>query len=129
MADKITVPRPAPDECVIAVCTEDGAVAWVKGSKASIPVLLAQLIPVIEENEQRVHDSVDLEASSQCRTMAAQGNTTVTVTVADLPQVRAALAGAVEACVSQRRVLLTAIQGSCACENCKAFLVDLVSAP
>ena len=62
MADKITVPRPAPDECVIAVCTEDGAVAWVKGSKASIPVLLAQLIPVIEENEQRVHDSVDPEA-------------------------------------------------------------------
>ena len=61
--------------------------------------------------------------------MAAQGNTTVTVTVADLPQVRAALAGAVEACVSQRRVLLTAIQGSCACENCKAFLVDLLSAP
>ena len=63
MADEITVPRPDPDEYVIAVCTEDGAVAWVKGSKGSIPGLLAQLLPVMEENEQTGHDPVATEAA------------------------------------------------------------------
>jgi hypothetical protein len=50
----------------------------------------------------------------------------ITVKVADLPQVKAALAEAREALESQRRTLLAAVRGSCACDSCKAFLANLL---
>ena len=62
--------------------------------------------------------------------MAAQSN--ITVNVADTLAVRAALAEAAEAAETvavQRRALLAAIRGSCACDSCKAALADLLSAP
>jgi len=50
-ADTIMVPRPAPDEMVIAICGEDDARAWIKCSKTlfadtdftiQLPELLAE---------------------------------------------------------------------------------------
>jgi hypothetical protein len=83
-ADMITVPRPGPDEYVVAVCTEDGAIAWLKGSKVNLPNLHAQLMSLTAENETRVHDRVFSEADRIREGMAeAQANPGRRVTVWD----------------------------------------------
>jgi hypothetical protein len=51
----------------------------------------------------------------------------VEVRVADLPQVQAALAEAKDALESQRRTLLAAVRGSCACAECKTYLTGLLT--
>jgi len=57
--DKISIPRPRPDQYVIAITDADGATAWTAGSKAHLAEwadLWPQMLAILEEGQQRVHE-------------------------------------------------------------------------
>jgi hypothetical protein len=59
MADEmISVPRPNPDQFVIAICGEDGARAWVTAKTATLlEADWTQLLPgLLAEAQQRLRD-------------------------------------------------------------------------
>lgn len=56
--ETMTVPRPAPDEVIIAVCGEDGARAWVMGKQGTLgdAEFLAQVEPLLAGAQQRLRE-------------------------------------------------------------------------
>lgn len=58
-AEMITIPRPAPDEIVLAAVDEAGAVAWTKVPKALAAdgATLTQLVPFLHEAQDILHES------------------------------------------------------------------------
>ena len=56
--DKITVPRPKPDEAVIAITDADGASAWIKVRKTDLQdgSFIASVAPILEDGQRLVHE-------------------------------------------------------------------------
>lgn len=56
--ETITVPRPAPDEVLLAAVDEAGAICWVKVPKAVATdrELLGMMVPLLEEGQQTLHE-------------------------------------------------------------------------
>jgi len=57
-AEFITVPRPAPDEAVIAVCDENGARCYITGKKTTFAdgSFLPQILPFLAEGQQNLYE-------------------------------------------------------------------------
>ena len=56
--ETITVPRPEPDEAVIAVCDVNGAKAYVTVGKTTLQDggFMAQVIPILGEAQHLLHE-------------------------------------------------------------------------
>ncbi len=56
--DMITIPRPKPDQAVIAVTDADGASAWVTVEKTDLQDggLLRQMVPILEDGQRLLHE-------------------------------------------------------------------------
>jgi len=57
-ADRISIPCPKPDQAVIVICDEDGAFAWIKGSRSALcdAVLLAEAEPLLMDAQRRLRE-------------------------------------------------------------------------
>jgi len=57
-AEKITVPRPKPDEVVLAAVDADGAQCWVTFRKDLIPDsdVMRQFAEIMEDGQRLVHE-------------------------------------------------------------------------
>jgi hypothetical protein len=60
-AEKITVPRPKPDEVVIAATDADGASAWVTVRKELFGAdeVMSQMLPIFGDAQQILHEQRD----------------------------------------------------------------------
>jgi hypothetical protein len=57
--ETITVPRPKPDEVVLAATDADGAICWITVPKKDLAQdgdLLAQLVPFLAEGQRVLHE-------------------------------------------------------------------------
>jgi hypothetical protein len=54
--ETITVPRPEPDYVTIAITDAHGASCWTSCKKADLGELGPQLLPILEEGQQMVHE-------------------------------------------------------------------------
>jgi hypothetical protein len=64
--ETMTVPKPRPDQVIIAACAEDGAKAWVVGTKGTLcdPEFLAQLEPLLAEAQDKLRERKAEEAGT-----------------------------------------------------------------
>lgn len=53
---KISVPRPAPRDVLLAITDADGACAWTSCPKAYLSDLGSDLLRLLEEGQQRLHE-------------------------------------------------------------------------
>lgn len=56
---EITVPRPRPDQVVIAITDADGASCWTCCKKADLGEIGSQLLPMLEDGQRLVHEQRD----------------------------------------------------------------------
>jgi hypothetical protein len=59
VGETITVPRPRPDQVVLAAADEDGATCWVTMDKtlAAEDWTGAVIIPLLAEGQKKLHDA------------------------------------------------------------------------
>jgi hypothetical protein len=56
---RITVPRPKPDEVLLAITDADGASCWTSCKKAHLGDIGPSLLPFLEEGQRMVHEQGD----------------------------------------------------------------------
>jgi hypothetical protein len=53
-AERMLVPKPGPDQVVLAICGDDGAICWTIGDKATMgePGIMGALIGCLEDGQR-----------------------------------------------------------------------------